>query len=160
MRTEQITARFWDHVDQSGDCWLWTGGIRRHGYGLFTAAKFSWFAHRFSWTLHYGPIPDGLYVCHRCDNPACVNPAHLFLGTQADNMHDMVRKGRHAWKVGAERAARGERIGASKLTADDVRAIRVANATGATQRQLAGQYGLCQSTVWKIVHRLQWVHVP
>lgn len=87
--------RFWFRVDKTGDCWTWTGGTSRNGYGAFwTKEKRLVRASRFSYALHYGPIPDGMVVCHRCDNPPCVRPDHLFLGTQGDNMRDMWQKGR------------------------------------------------------------------
>lgn len=100
--------RFWSHVEKSGECWEWTGALSKenarptHHYGAFCYrldGKRVWImAHRFSWELHNGPVPDSdveICVLHRCDNPRCVRPDHLFLGTDKDNMHDMIRKGRH-----------------------------------------------------------------
>jgi len=96
MRTTAADIRFWSKVDKTGDCWLWTAAQNRHGYGDFYVSRtFHTMAHRFSWALHYGPIPEGLFVCHRCDTPLCVRPDHLFVGTTQDNMADMMRKGRH-----------------------------------------------------------------
>ena len=89
-------ADFWSKVDVQGpdDCWLWKQSTDRHGYGQTGHDGLHWSAHRLAWQLSNGPIPDGLFVLHHCDNPPCCNPAHLFLGTQADNMADMVSKGR------------------------------------------------------------------
>lgn len=91
-----LAARFWDKVAIDRGCWLWTAGTR-HGYGAISEGGRGSpmiMAHRFSWEFHFGPIPDGLGVLHKCDNPPCVNPAHLFLGTQGDNMRDKAVKGR------------------------------------------------------------------
>lgn len=98
--TKPIVDRFWAKVakDGKGGCWRWLAGKSPNGYGVLGAGiptpKKVILAHRFSWTLHSGPIPPGLFVCHRCDNPECCNPAHLFLGDQAANMHDCAIKGR------------------------------------------------------------------
>ena len=86
--------RFFSRVDHTGKCWLWVGAVTSRGYGWFVAKGRQWTAHRFSWHISRGPIPDGLFVCHHCDTPRCVRPQHLFLGTHADNMADMKAKGR------------------------------------------------------------------
>jgi hypothetical protein len=95
---EPPAVRFWRNVQKTADCWVWTGARSGAGYGQININDVLVFTHRFSWELHHGPIPDGLLVCHHCDNPPCCNPAHLFLGTPSDNMVDKIRKGRHLLK--------------------------------------------------------------
>ena len=88
---------FWSKVNKTLGCWIWKGYVTKGGYGTLTVNSITTFAHRFSWELHNGPIPYGLYVLHKCDNPSCVNPSHLYLGTQADNLVDMVQRNRTWW---------------------------------------------------------------
>jgi hypothetical protein len=109
LTTEERLAR---HLEQQPNgCIVWTGASDRSGYGIITVApdfsppRRTWLAHRVSWTLSNGPIPDGLVVCHRCDNPPCCNPEHLFVGTHKQNSEDMVAKGRN-WRVGPLAAAK------------------------------------------------------
>lgn len=100
--------RFWAKVNKTDGCWLWTASAWR-GYGIFWADGRRWKAPRYSWALVNGPIPSGLMVCHRCDNPPCVRPSHLFIGTMSDNIRDAYAKGRHSAKPmqeGWSRAAR------------------------------------------------------
>jgi len=142
--------QFWARVDKSGACWLWTGGTHRHGHGLVRRNRWRAFAHRYAWELLIGPIPDGMNVCHNCpggDNPRCVNPAHLFLGTQADNMRDMGRK---------DRVAFGERSGGAKLTEEQVRAIRRRRADGLLLREVADEFGCSMQQVSRIVRGELW----
>lgn len=96
VSTRTLEERFWEKVDKTGDCWEWTGFKNRQGYGQFqVSTKNGQPAHRVSFELANGKIPDGMHVCHKCDNPPCVRPDHLFLGTPSDNMKDMVKKGRN-----------------------------------------------------------------
>lgn len=161
-------------------CTLWTG-LKRHKYGCFHAPHMV-SAHRYAWELAHGPIPDGLCVLHRCDTPACVNPAHLFLGTHADNVADKVAKGRQARGDGSpsrlhpehrprgkdhfsqrtpECLARGEEANKSDLTEDDVRRIRAAYVPrqNGGLAALAKQYSVAPSSIHEIVRRKTWAHV-
>jgi hypothetical protein len=118
------------------------------------------YAHRFIYTHTYGPIPKGLYVCHRCDNRLCCRPDHLFLGTAKENSRDMAAKGRNATSAHPENTARGSRSGAALLTEADVREIRRAyKEDGVLYRQLAADYGVHRTTIGYIVRRENWRHV-
>lgn len=149
-----VMERFWEKVDKRGpnECWLWTGTHHGGGYGLFGINKRMVRTHRFSYELHNGPIPDGLEVLHECDNPPCVNPAHLFLGTHQDNMDDMHSKDRH-------NAAKGESVGGAKLTEDQVRQIRQRRTNGETGVTLAKEYGVSAAVISKVHLRQTWRHV-
>ena len=173
--------RFWSHVDKSGNCWLWTAARDWHGYGSFRFPDRCVKAHRFSYELHFGPIPPGMFVCHHCDNPPCVRPDHIFVGTQSDNMRDASQKGRlpagetHHLRVHPEWAARGDRNGArvhrdrmqrgesrwnAKLTETAVREIRQLYSAGnVSMGTLAHEYGITPSSIHAIIHRIAWVHV-
>lgn len=120
----------------------WTGTIGAHGYAQVSVGNKTRRAHRYAWELTNGPIPDGLVVCHKCDNPICVNPSHLFLGTSADNTADKVRKGRQA---------KGEGHGMVRLSVDAVNAIRTRYRRG-LGRQLAAEYRVHLNTIVKIAH--------
>ena len=153
---EPLEAYFWRHVSKTDSCWLWIGGKQGQGYGLISRRDTRLLAHRFSWELHHGSIAEDMVVCHRCDNPICVNPAHLFLGTQKDNVRDMMRKDRHDHD-GLELGRGPHPV---KLNAAKVRAIRTKYATGMhTQRELAAEYSVSSSTVSRIVRQQSWVHV-
>jgi len=144
---------FWAKVDVGDGCWLWTAGTDKYGYGLFYAGEGMRLAHRLSWVMAKGEIPEGLCVLHRCDVPSCVRPGHLFLGTQAENNRDMRDKGREFRPI-------GERHGKAKLTEDDVREIRRTYAAGGiSYRELGLIYGVCKENVYAVVRRKSWVHV-
>lgn len=136
-------------------CWLWTGYVnRRFGYGVAWNGIKDVSAHRLSWTLHRGEIPCGIHVLHKCDNRGCVNPDHLFLGTNKDNVLDRVAKGR-----GVRNQARGERHGRATVREDDVLKIRELAASGVLKSVLARKFGLNASTVGDIVWRKSWRHI-
>lgn len=139
--------RFWEKVQKTDECWLWTGAINSsNGYGRIRHNKYT---HRVSYEFHFGAIPKGLFVCHRCDNPPCVRPDHLFLGTPGDNMRDMHSKQRQA--CGSQRSR--------LLTEDQVAAIRQRYAAGERQCVLAREYTVSPVTMHNIVHNKTWRHV-
>lgn len=119
------------------------------GYGVLTICRKPIKAHRQAWVLRHGAIPPNMCVLHGCDNPLCVEPDHLWLGTPSDNVHDMIRKKRY-------RYCRGEEHGGAKLTEGDVRAIRGAAAAGESQRSIASRFCVCSETVRKIVIGRNW----
>lgn len=143
--------RFWFYVEKGPDCWGWTGHTSS-GYGVVTGHRGQVKAHRFSYELHCGPIPDGLHVLHECDNPPCCNPAHLFLGTQIDNVADMIAKGRNSRATGSV----GTKHGMAKLTDDAVRTIR---ATSGPARKLAVKFNVSESTIYMIRGGHIWKHL-
>lgn len=163
-RAHTPAARFWAKVNKSGDCWLWTANSGRRGYGRFGYNGRTQQAHRVAWQLTHGPIKDGLCVCHSCDVPACVNPAHLWLGTQDENVSDRDKKGRHFSPTGErhgsrtqpESRPRGEAHANAKLTTEQVIAIR---ADTRSLRLVAADYGIGQQTVCKIKKGQSWAHV-
>jgi len=145
-------VRFWARVDTTGDCWEWRGARHQNGYGRFSMGGKSRFAHRIAWTLTHGPIPTGLDVCHHCDNPPCVNPAHLFVGTGADNLRDARDKGRL-------RPRAGEAHPQAKLTAEQVATIRARCAAGEAQRAVAREFRISQPRVCQIVRGHGWARM-
>jgi hypothetical protein len=138
-------------VDPISGCWIWTGARSEQAYGYLTIDGKEVKAHRYSYELHKGPIPDGLDVLHSCDNPPCVNPDHLFLGTGLENLADASAKGR---------MARGERHYLAKLTEAQVRQVRELYAAGVTQKDLAVRFGTSRGNVGYIVRRERWAWLP
>ena len=143
--------RFWSKVDKQGDCWIWTATRNSGGYGRARMKGRRYLTHRLVYMWLVGPIPDELHVLHRCDNPPCCNPDHLFLGTDMDNVHDAITKGRHV---------RGEKAGRSVLCEADVIGIRSCASNGVNFVQIARRYGISHRTARSVVRRETWKHVP
>jgi hypothetical protein len=145
--TAEQTARFWSYVlRQEEGCWLWDGWKQSSGYGGFQIGEKKYGAHRVSYEMANGSIPEGMLVCHHCDTPRCVRPEHLFLGTPLDNMRDKIRKGR-------------SRSGVAKLSADDVRVIRRQLDAGWQQKALAKEYGVWPNAIRQIKTGQTYQHV-
>lgn len=141
----------------SGGCWEWDGCVQSNGYARVRIGGVTRNAHRVAKELATGrPIQTGMDVCHRCDNRRCINPAHLFIGTRADNMRDCVAKGRQARGLRLSVLRRGERAPRAKLNWPQVRAIRAAAKTGARPQDLAVLYGVDASTIWLIRRYATW----
>ena len=172
--TDKLRARFDVKVDRSGGldaCWPWTAATLPKGYGYFSVGsrtdgtQRTAYAHRVAYTIAHGPIPDGLHVLHKCDSPGCCNPAHLRVGTNRDNVNDMVTKCRqsrgdaHWSRADPSRVPRGESRGRSKLRTDDVRKIRSRRDAGETMTALASAFGVSASVIRMVVLRKSWTHV-
>jgi hypothetical protein len=146
-----LTERLWSKVRKTKSCWLWEGSLIGNGYGQIGVGDGSTrkvLVHRLAWELTYGPIPTGLEVCHACDVPNCVRPAHLLLGTHIANMLDAARKGRRP---------SGEACHLSRLTAEDVVAIRERYGAGTvTQGKLAREYGVSPGNISQIITGRTW----
>lgn len=157
-KIKPIAERFWAKVNIPDDhekCWEWQGSKDGNGYGSLIIRKkmiqVRLTTHRISWEIAYGEIPEGLCVCHKCDNRKCVNPNHLFLGTNLDNIRDKIQKGRQPV---------GEKVPNHKLTSEQVRLIRQEYASGQKgQRKLAKEFGVDKTTIKNIVHRTTWKEV-
>lgn len=181
MITPATIDRFWAKVDKTDGCWLWTACKHARGYGYFFDGSKQVQAHRFAWRISYGDIPAGLCVCHSCDTPSCVRPDHLWLGTTQANTADRDAKGRtasadrhvsqthpevlmrgdsHYARTQPERLARGEAHGRTTLTEDQVKAIRAIYGTGPSYAMIARQYGVDRGTIFNIVRRKTWKHIP
>lgn len=147
-----VAERFWEKVQvgEPDECWWWQAGRDRDGYGVFGIDGRQWRAHRLAWVFTYGEIPKGLCVCHQCDEPGCVNPYHLFLGTNAANTADRDAKGRG-------RFMKGEGVGTSRLTEAQVLDIRrLGHGAGLSQREIGELFGVDGSTVGCVLRGETW----
>lgn len=157
--SEAVQKRFWRKVEVTNDpkcCWNWKGGFSAFGYGMLVAVvgnrRINFGAHRVSYFIRHRTIPEGLFVCHRCDNPACVNPEHLFLATNQGNQHDKVNKMRQSFS---------EKHGRHILTCDQVQQIRVLSFFLKTSAaELAELYGMSHSAITSVLEGSNWKHLP
>ena len=141
---ERFNAQYSKHFN---GCWIWHGTKVTRGYGQISSNGKIWRAHRLSWALHKGNIPAGVLVLHKCDNPSCVNPEHLFLGSVQDNVDDRIKKGR---------SARGSNMGSSKLTEANVHAIRERLSHAETHASIAASFDVTESAVSHIAAGHSW----
>jgi len=139
-----VSVRFWSKVERTDTCWVWRGAKSGPGYGAMRISGRRVGTHRLSYELFVGPIPAGMHVCHTCDNPPCCNPAHLFLGSAADNQHDKARKGR---------AAARSRNGAAKLTDAQFDEVIERVAAGERQSHVARDFGVTPQAVCQFLKR-------
>jgi hypothetical protein len=159
---ETISQRFWRRVVKTDGCWFYPNADRPERYGIVTQRGLKQIHHRanrLSWELHYGPIPDGLWVLHRCDVPACVRPDHLFLGNRSDNMRDAAQKKRLNMQREPGRF-RDLNRSRSPLSLDSVASIRARYAAGGiTLKALGDEHGVTKYAIWRIVHGRNWKDV-
>jgi hypothetical protein len=174
--SEKQKARFWYYVNKDGKvvpyigtpCWQWEGAVHQSGYGRYGTGKTGWRVHRLSWALANGDIPKNLLVMHLCDNTGCVNPSHLKLGTEQENTHDMIRKGRfhpptgenHPFRKNPDLIPRGECRGGAKLNPEKVIEMRKRySAGGISMNSLGKQFGVSASVCHSVVRGKTWKHV-
>jgi hypothetical protein len=164
--TTRVHERWRSKVVRADGCWMWTGAKQPAGYGIFTVGQKNYYAHRVSWEIANGrSVPAGLHVCHRCDNPPCVNPDHLFAGTAADNQRDCRAKGRRP--LASQTRHVGIANGRAKLTEAQVIAIRSRYAALPRKQRvrrgslsaLAAEYGVSSELVLRIVRGGIWTHI-
>lgn len=150
----QVPIRFWAKVAKTDGCWEWQGTRTKDGYGQTKSNRVSVYTHRLSWEMAHGAIPPGMTINHTCDNPPCVRPDHLVLGTQQSNMVDMKRRGRASGGT-----VQGSRVGTARLTEATAAAIRAEYAQGTSKRALAQKYGVARPTIYKLLAGETWRHV-
>lgn len=157
-RSKPLHEKFWSRVQKTNSCWLWEGRLTKAGYGQISHRGTPIYTHRLSWEIHKGSIPKKMEVCHHCDNPACVNPDHLFIGSHRDNMHDMLSKNRGSTAGLADQ--RGEKHPGAKITEDIVRAIRQRLRSKESHSSIAKDLGISRPTVTAINCGRLWGWLP
>lgn len=151
-----LEVRFWEKVNKNGPllidtkCWEWTGAKKKAGYGFIGLNYKNYYAHRLAYEFYYKVLPKEQHVLHKCDNPSCVNPEHLFLGSQVDNMKDMNLKNRHAV---------GEKTNINKLTDKEVIEIRNKYSSGIPNKTLCKEYNVSHATIHRVVYKKLWKHI-
>jgi len=148
---------FWKKVEikDEDSCWIWKGKHCHNGYGQLKINRKDKMAHRVSWIIHFGEIPEGMIVCHHCDNPECVNPKHLFIGTYKDNIADCIRKGRNKTSI-----LRGESNGSSKLKDSQIPIIRQKYSTGEySLRKLGKEYGIGFEAIRRVIKHMSFKNI-
>jgi len=159
MKIEDRLLRFSDRSGGDDACWLWHGGMRGYqGYGAIKIHGKTRVASRVAYETYCGSIPKGMFVCHTCDNPSCINPKHLFLATPADNIADCTRKNRHNYTPRLN-LPKGEAHPHSKLTTQQVLEIRQLREQGASYGRLVQMFGISKTNVADIIHRRIWQHI-
>jgi len=146
--------------EPNSGCWLWLGAMQSSGYGhtKIPRSRKSTGAHRLAYTLFVGPIPEGMDVCHKCDTKLCVNPAHLFVGTRKENLHDCIAKGRNSRGVARSLMFSGDASHRAKLSWPQVREIRAAHENGAEPKSLAALFGVSVANIRMILRNETWKH--
>lgn len=159
-----VSPRFDANVQKGDGCWEWSGSLMNSGYGRFNLKKRWQSAHRMAYSATHGPIPEGLLVCHKCDNPRCVRPSHLFLGTCKDNVHDCIRKGRCSsgdshWLRRTPGVMAGEANPHAMLTESQVIAMLTCLSDGMTRQEVADKFKVRKEIVSRIDRGKSWSHV-
>lgn len=158
MNKKLLIEKFNSRINKTSSCWLWLGEKTSAGYGLLNqmegGKRYRVYAHRLSAEINIGIIPKKMEVCHTCDNPSCVNPAHLFIGTHKQNMLDMCKKGR--WKAGPPTGVRNP---SAKLNEEKVLIIRNKYLLGQSMRSLAKEYNVSKFAIFSIIHKITWKNI-
>ena len=150
-RKSNTLEQFYERINKTETCWLWTGTVANNGRGVFKINNKLKQAHRISYEVHFGEIPQGLLVCHKCDNGLCVNPEHLFLGTQQDNINDCVNKNRNA---------KGSKNWNTKLNEEKVKMIRTADfSERGSKAKISRELGISQTALNYVISGKNWGHI-